>query len=160
MGKFKCMSKLQLGTCIKKFNKEVIFQDDKCVQLCGDLVGKTCFKGCMDSYAPVLGMTLIKGTTVIDECLVDAVVINDGDTLTTLMYINQSSEELRKKEILKLEAYGLSKSELIVFQKVIEGKKNSQISKELFISKATLKTHLNNIYKKLPESYQQYKNRK
>jgi len=35
-------------------------------------------------------------------------------------------------------------------QLFLEGKSNSEIVKLLFISKSTLRTHLNNIYKKIP----------
>jgi hypothetical protein len=45
----------------------------------------------------------------------------------------------------------LSRRELEVAHLAVQGMPNSGISKRLFISKATLKTHLNNIYKKMPE---------
>lgn len=113
----------------------------------------------MSSYAAVFGMTLIKNSGV-DNSMVDAVVINNGKTLTTLIYPLTKSEEELKKAKAKLMSFGLSKSELNIFLLVMSGKKNSEIQKELFISKPTLKTHLNNIYKKLPERYQQYKKRR
>lgn len=157
------MSNLVLGNCVKTMDREVLSQDDNCVKVCGNMEGEVCTKGCMANYFPVPGMTLVKGTFDCDP-LVDAVVINHGNTLTTILYVDQKNEEERmkerEKESAKLLSYGLSKTENIIFLKVLEGKKNSLIIKELFISKATLKTHLNNIYKKLPEYYQQYKKRR
>jgi predicted DNA binding protein len=157
------MNELELGTCIKNLNREVLSQNDLCLKTCGEMVGTVCSKGCMSSYSQISGMTLIKNS-IVDNNTVDAVVINDGKTLTTLIYLSAKSEEEIEAEIIveknRLTAFGLSKSEITVFVLVLQGRKNSQIIKELFISKATLKTHLNNAYKKLPEYYQQYKNRR
>ena len=152
------MDNVELGRCIKTINKEVLFQNESCIQTCGEMKGQICHKGCMSSYVNTPGMWLIKNS-IVDDSQVDAVVINDGKTLTTLLYpYSQIEEELRNEEE-KLLSFGLSKSEVIIFLLVIKGKKNREILAQLFISKSTLKTHLNNIYKKLPDSYHHYKNR-
>lgn len=153
------MNDLEIGICIKNMDKEVLFQNDLCIKSCGMMVGKICTHPCMSEYSPISGMSLYKNT-IIDNMSFDAVVINDGEKLTTLLHLNKKSEEEKQKEKEKLLAFGLSKSETAIFLLVLDGKKNSQIIKELFISMSTLKTHLNNIYKKLPENYQQYKNRR
>lgn len=153
------MDDLEIGICIKNMAKEVQFQNDLCIKACGVQLGNICTHTCMSEYSPVSGMTLFKNL-IIDNKSFDAVVINDGQKLTTLLHMNSKSEDDRRREKEKLQSFGLSKSEIAVFSLVLEGKKNSQIIKELFISMSTLKTHLNNIYKKLPENYQQYKNRR
>jgi DNA-binding CsgD family transcriptional regulator len=152
------MKSLDLGTCIKSSDKQVLFQNDLCLNICGNMVGKICNKGCMNAYAAVQGMTTIKNSEV-ENVLVDAVVINNGETLTTLIYPLVKSAEQLENEKNHLMTFGLTKSEIIIFSLVMKGIKNVNIQKELFISKATLKTHLNNIYKKLPEDFHQYKNR-
>lgn len=48
-----------------------------------------------------------------------------------------------------LAAYGITDREREIIEKVIEGKSNATIASELFISLATVKTHLHNIYTKL-----------
>lgn len=48
-----------------------------------------------------------------------------------------------------LSAYGITDREREIIEKVIEGKSNATIANELFISLATVKTHLHNIYKKI-----------
>ena len=45
--------------------------------------------------------------------------------------------------------YGITDREREIIQKVVEGKSNAVIAEELFISLATVKTHLHNIYRKL-----------
>lgn len=153
------MENLQLGLCKKNSDRKVIFQDEICLSICGNVTGQVCDKGCMSGYVPIHGMTLVKNSSV-ENSVVDAVVINDGSSITTLLYSNARAPEEIQADEKKLVTYGLSKSEIVIFLLVMKGKMNSQIQKDLFISKATLKTHLNNIYKKLPENYQQYKKRR
>jgi hypothetical protein len=49
----------------------------------------------------------------------------------------------------------LSRRESEIANLCIQGFTNTRITKKLSISKATLKTHLNNIYKKMPEARSQ-----
>jgi DNA-binding CsgD family transcriptional regulator len=48
-----------------------------------------------------------------------------------------------------LAKYGITEREREIILKVIEGKSNAEIAEELFISLATVKTHLHNIYRKI-----------
>jgi DNA-binding CsgD family transcriptional regulator len=48
-----------------------------------------------------------------------------------------------------LSRYGITDREGEIIRKVIQGKSNADIAGELFISLATVKTHLHNIYKKI-----------
>ena len=48
-----------------------------------------------------------------------------------------------------LAQYGITGREREIILKVIQGKSNEEIARELFISLATVKTHLHNIYKKI-----------
>jgi LuxR family maltose regulon positive regulatory protein len=49
-----------------------------------------------------------------------------------------------------MNSYPLSKREREIVLRILNGRSNQQIAKELFVSVATVKTHINNIYKKLP----------
>jgi DNA-binding CsgD family transcriptional regulator len=48
-----------------------------------------------------------------------------------------------------LAKYGITDREREIILKVVEGKSNADIAGELFISLATVKTHLHNIYRKI-----------
>ncbi|HSL28364.1 MAG TPA: helix-turn-helix transcriptional regulator, partial [Anaerolineales bacterium] len=48
-----------------------------------------------------------------------------------------------------LARYGITDREREIILKVVQGKSNADIAGELFISLATVKTHLHNIYKKI-----------
>lgn len=77
----------------------------------------------------------------------DAIVVDDGHQLLTLIY------PLDDKHRLKMDYYrqrNLTKSEMNIISLLLEGLSNSEIARRLFISRATLKTHINNIYKKIP----------
>lgn len=156
----------QLGLCVKMLNREVISQDELCQKLCGNMIGKICDKGCMKNYFSfeasenILneGMTLVKNS-VVDESIIDAVIINNGKTLTTMIYSLEEKMKGIDQTQEQLKIFGFTKSEITIFTMVMQGSKNSQICQALFISKATLKTHLNNIYKKLPISWHHYKKR-
>ena len=49
---------------------------------------------------------------------------------------------------------------MTVMELILKGLTKKEITKKLFVSDATIKTHLNNIYKKLPTKWQLLKNRR
>lgn len=148
----------KLGLCVKDLNKRVLFQNENSQKTCGTMMGEVCGKTCMRLYHQIEecaaiseGMKLFKATEV-DGHKVDALIVNDGDRITTLLYpLDEAQDKFKKQEVFFKER-GLTKSELKIMQMVLQGMTNSVIAEQLFISKATLKTHLNNIYKKLPSS--------
>lgn len=146
---------IQQGLCLKDAAQIVLSQNEVSARLCGDMVGQRCEKGCMKSFSqsqqdPLfkLGIHPMKNIEV-DQQIVDAVVIFDGESITTHLY---PLDELNEQKLALMREKGLSKTELNVMSHVLKGSNNEEISKKLYISKVTLKTHLNNIYKKLPQS--------
>lgn len=148
----------KLGLCIKDQNRVVLSQNKKCLETCGNKAGQVCETVCASlcqnilESAPVAdGMKLFKSIDI-DGKKLDALILNDGEKITTLLYpLDDTPEKLRKQEEYFAER-GLTKSEIRIMTMVMKGMTNSAIAEELFISKSTLKTHLNNIYKKLPEA--------
>ena len=63
-------------------------------------------------------------------------------SLPTPVGLDQVSESF-------LSAYNITGREREIIQMVIQGKSNADIAGELFISLATVKTHLHNIYQKV-----------
>jgi DNA-binding CsgD family transcriptional regulator len=96
-------------------------------------------------------MRLFKNVEV-DGNKVDAMIVNDGSQVITFMYPLDADQDKHVKQEEFLISRGLTRSELRIMQMVLQGMTNAQIAEKLFISKATLKTHLNNAYKKLPAS--------
>ena len=154
-----------LGICVKDLNKKVIRQNDICLNICGQKVNDICLEGCMKNYNTDLPSALKDGMTLFQNVdnngnIIDTVVINDGKNLTTLIYNKNQQNHLIQQNLEEMKNYGLTKSELIIVGMKLNGKKNKEIAQTLFISDTTLKTHLNNIYKKLPEKWQLIKNKK
>lgn len=148
----------KLGLCVRDKDQTVVFQNENSIKTCGNSVGQVCNKACMNLYKQIEecsaiseGMKLFKAVQIQGH-KVDALIVNDGHQVTTMMYPLDESEEKFKRQELYFKERGLTKSEIRIMQMVLQGMTNASIAEGLFISKATLKTHLNNIYKKLPES--------
>ena len=148
----------KLGVCIKDQNREVLFQNECSQNTCGNLTGTICTKACMSLYhqmeecaAVSEGMKLFKNVDI-DGSKVDAMIVNDGSQIMTFLYPLDETEDKFQKQAEFFEQRGLTRSEARIMQMVLQGMSNAQIAEKLFISKATLKTHLNNAYKKLPAS--------
>jgi DNA-binding CsgD family transcriptional regulator len=144
----------RVGICVRSQDETVLTQDPVCAELCGRRIGLKCEKGCMLRVSPTgeggvfdEGVHLFRNVQTENQ-VVDAVVINDGKRLTTLLFDKRG---LIKKQMGILEKFGLSRAERCIMEKYLSGFSNGEIAAELFISKTTLRTHLNNIYKKLPD---------
>lgn len=85
-----------------------------------------------------------------DSPAVDAVVITTDGSVTTLLYDKSAEVEQRLK---LLAPFRLSEAEVEITKQVLQGYSNREIAEHLFISKQTLRTHLNNIYKKIPTDF-------
>jgi DNA-binding CsgD family transcriptional regulator len=142
-----------MGECVKGLDRTVQSQNDVCKSVCGDQVGRVCTKGCMkDHVDDSLGLGLNQGFRVIEHMetdgrIVDAVVINDGKTLTTLLYDRTATIE---QQLECLKAFNLTPSETTVIHRILIGHPNREVAKQLSISPATLRVHLKRIYKKIP----------
>lgn len=142
-----------LGVCIKSQDTTVEYQNKVCEEICGEQLGKKCTKGCIlklnaGSSEKVFntGFKLFRNMPV-DAFHVDSVIIQNGEKIVTLLMDNK---EILKHQIDLIKKYDLTVSELNVMKKFLEGNTNAEIAEQLFISKSTLRTHLNNIYKKMP----------
>lgn len=155
----------KVGICIKNSDSEVTHQNDICIKLCGDRQKQKCQDGCMTNYhldAPIVineGMKLIKNSPT-PHGKADAVVINDGNEIITLLYDLERKEKNIKLSLEEIKECDLSKSEMTIMELILQGLSKKEIMKKLFVSEATIKTHINNIYKKLPEKWQLLKNRR
>ena len=143
----------KLCVCVKDTEKQVVYQNKACLECCGDMTSQACEKSCMRCYhfnnsSPEREEgTQYFPNELIEGELYDVLFINDGENLTTFLYPVGSRQKADLKQIAE---YDLTKRELEVIRLVIEGNSNTNIAEKLFVSKATVKKHLNNIYKKLP----------
>ncbi len=148
----------KVGVCIKDLEQKVLYQNDLSLHMCGQQMGQACEKACkklceemQECSAISQGMRLFK-CTEIEGVKVDITIINDGERISTFFYPLDNQQDQQQKQEAYFAERGLTKSEIRIMQMVLQGMINSEIAEKLFISKATLKTHLNNAYKKLPAS--------
>lgn len=143
----------RIGICIKTTDKVVLYQNSTCQRTCGNAQGKVCEMGCMADYARSrLGEIFDEGIRVkknlkLDDGLIDAVIINDGEQITSFLYYKSRKLEA---ELAVFKQRKLSETETTIMEFVLQEYSNQTIAKKLHISISTLKTHLNNIYRKIP----------
>ncbi len=142
-----------LGVCVKDRDGRVLQQNTYCKDTCGDQTDTICGKGCMlfrvvSSVSPSLheGMQLHK-QKMIEGINHDVMLFDDGEHIVSMLY---PLEGKIIKDLNLLHGYGLSERELQVGSLILKSMTNAEIAKQLHIASSTLKTHINNIYRKLP----------
>lgn len=153
MGEITDINLENVGVCVKSQDGIVQSQNQTCQKICGHQVGKKCTQGCMLHYhkseanqAFDLGFKIFRNIDS-NGHKVDVVMVNDGGHLTSLLY---DKSEFVRRQLDYVERFNLSKAELKVLEKYLLGFSNQETADQLFISRSTLRAHLNNIYKKLP----------
>ncbi|MEK2688521.1 helix-turn-helix domain-containing protein [Bdellovibrio sp. GT3] len=149
--------KLKLSVCVRDHQNQVLEQNENSKETCGDRVGSVCHNStCSDlckqvtEMAPLQdGMSVFKNQNI-DDHYVDVMMVKNGQNVTTVLHQLTDDNTKAVKHAEYLVGRGLTPSEVRIIQMVASGQTNQEIAKQLFISKATLKTHLNNAYKKLP----------
>jgi ATP/maltotriose-dependent transcriptional regulator MalT len=134
----------KLIICRKKSNSQITYQNTESTLTCGTLEGHFC-EQCpepRDRKLPTTDIVKLKNKTY------TRMTIPEGDTLVMVMSErNEKSPDLDQLQ----ETCKLSKRELEIATLILAAQPNSRIIETLVISKSTLKTHLNNIYRKAPE---------
>ena len=148
------MRKSRTSVCLLKAGSKVYYQNAACKKLCGTFTGKSCPLSCVQSCEkaegkpmPSDGIHFFSNRKVGNQYF-DALFFNAVPLRMVMLY------PLQKKFnawLRRLRERNLSRRELEIAHLCVQGHTNTSIAKKLFISKATLKTHLNNIYKKMPE---------
>jgi ATP/maltotriose-dependent transcriptional regulator MalT len=141
----------EIGVCVKDVQRKVLMQNERCREICGDIRGRACEQGCMELLAQDRSQQWKNwGTRVYKNSLING-SFNDVTLLCSKQRIITFLQPLKDKYEKALAYYrekGLTQRESEVIALTIQGKSNSDICENLSISRATLRTHLNNIYRK------------
>jgi len=144
-----------IAVCVKDQNKKVLMQNESCKSICGEQLGNACTTGCMELYAGDTSHqwkdwgTRIYRNSFLHDNFFDVTLICSSEHIITFL------QPLKDKYEMALAYYrdkGLTKREIEVVSLTIRGITNTEICQYMSISMATLKTHLNNLYRKLRES--------
>lgn len=143
-----------IAVCVKDSEKRVLMQNAYCRRVCGNQSGKVCTDGCMALYAGDQQQqwkdwgSRVYRNSLIHGSFHDVTLLCSAERIITFL------QPLREKYAQALEYFrgkGLTRRETEVISLTIQGVKNTDICTRLSISRATLRTHLNNVYRKFRE---------
>ena len=141
-----------IAVCVKDAQKNILMQNDRCRQICGDHLGQACEQGCMELFArdrfqqwKDWGMRVYR-ISLINGSFNDVTLLCSKDRIITFL---QPLRDKYEKALAYYREKGLTRRESEVIALTIQGSSNTDICDCLSISRATLRTHLNNIYRKL-----------
>ena len=142
--------------CVKETGGKVLYQNQACTDLCGDMIseGQPCEKNCMLRYTREADCPEREEGTQYFPCeeiennFYDILFINDNKTLISILY---TLKQRFAADLNYFTQYDLTPKELQVVSQIIKRIPSKDICNTLNFSQGTLKTHINNIYKKLPE---------
>jgi len=141
-----------VAVCVKDCGKKVLMQNDYCRSICGSRVGDACHDGCMELYATDKAQqwkdwgSRVYRNSFMHGGFFDVTLLCSSEHIITFL------QPLKEKYETALAYYrdkGLTRRETEVVSLTVQGVSNSEICKHLSISRATLRTHLNNVYNKL-----------
>jgi len=144
------------GICIKSRDWIIQQQNAGCISICGNQIGKLCHDTCWRlTRSNSLGEENEVGIKAFKskgfrENACDLAMVFQEDRITSLLC---PLTEKAEKESLVLRTKGLTNREIEVFQLRKRGFKNIEIENELGITRATLKTHIGHILKKISSGH-------
>ncbi len=143
-----------MGVCVKDTSGKVLQQNALCLDICGDCSGDVCEVACMELYAKDesqqwqnWGSRVYKNSFA-HHAYYDITLLCTENRMITFL---QPLKEKYKMALSYYEQLNLTKRETEIISLIIQGVSNLDICEKLSISKATIKTHLNNIYKKVSD---------
>lgn len=139
--------------CVCDSNDVVVEQSPSCQQLCGKRTGSVCHDGCQKHLKlkkDEPGTVLLKNRTIHEKNFdILRYQLNDK---RVIILVDREDED-SKIDNLRV----LTVKEKEVAKLIVRGYSNQEILLELNILKSTLKTHINRIYQKLDDSFQEYR---
>lgn len=154
----------EVGICMTDASKKVIHQNKRCKEICGDQIDHSCSlcqrpttQDTQTSPDPFLSSAAIQPftQTLINNILCDVCKVQEnGQKELTIFY---PTEQLSTEFESLIKDAGLTTQETKIATLLLKNHSNLDIQNTLNITKATLKTHLNRLYKKCPavKSYRQ-----
>ena len=136
-----------IAKCRRRKGGTVAGQNARSIELCGKRKGRACTDGCAEFFqCSEVDRPILRRHKLIGRFFFDILAFRDGeDILTFLFPVGNDAEETRNV----LKNTRLTPREREISELILRGFTNQQIRKKLFISHATLKTHINRVYRKL-----------
>lgn len=140
-----------VAVCVKDADKRVLSQNACCRKICGEQQGEKCTVGCMELYAndktrqwKGWGSRVYRNSSLHGEFF-DVTLLCTAENIIT--FLQPLADKYRMAHAYYRDK-GLTGRELDVVSLMVRGASNQAICESLSISRATLRTHLNNLYRK------------
>lgn len=143
-----------MGVCIKDLTGKVLKQNKLCSKICGNCEGDVCEIACMELYSRDETWqwsdwgSRVYANSYVHDAYYDITLVSNEEHLVTFL---QPLKEKHKVALSYYKKLDLTKREAEIILQIVQGVSNLDICEKLSVSRATLKTHLNNIYKKASE---------
>jgi DNA-binding CsgD family transcriptional regulator len=143
------------AVCIKDSAGKVQMQNELCLGICGNYADKVCDIGCMELYAKDKSQqwqnwgSRVYNNSFVHNAYYDITLLCSDQHLITFL---QPLKAKYEKALAYYKDINLTKREMEIVSLIVQGSSNTEICDHLSVSRATLKTHLNNIYKKVNDS--------
>ncbi|MBI2605404.1 MAG: response regulator transcription factor [Deltaproteobacteria bacterium] len=137
--------------CEKDLSGRVVHQNKACIGVCNHREGEVCKGGCMEYFAALMKTSVAEKSALllpareIRNAYYDIVFFRGDDRLTTVMH---RVKGVLSEKLPTLGEFKLTEREYEIAKLMLRGHANQEICKLLFISRPTLKTHVNRIYRK------------
>jgi hypothetical protein len=146
----------RFGVCVVDLHGGTLYQNQSCHDVCKFANGAPCsgekgqcvFTSLTPDVLPDHGVKVFNGVEL-NGSFYDVVVLHDEPNLFRFLY--PLDAKLKSADSL-IKNHGLTRRELEIASLLVAGLNNQQIGAKLKISRNTLRTHLKNLYRKLPES--------
>lgn len=137
--------------CVKDLKGEVKSQNSHCKDFCGDMSGQVCKKNCMEYVEDLRtgSNSQLKTKCRFENKIFDLVLTKGEEAIVSLLF---SQDDRLEEQVNSLKEHGLTKQEFLVATMAIKNFSNNEIAEKLFLSKSTVRSHLRNIYRKVPDN--------
>lgn len=142
------LSQIDIGICFKT-NDKITSQNQASADLCGNKQAATC-KDCSDKSLPEIRKKGTKLRYKIFESDV-RVVLSHQKGKEEVVILSPADSDITKTILKFLKTPNLTSQEQEVLKLICEGYTNDEIMAILFISKSTLKTHINHLHQHIPD---------
>ncbi len=145
-----------VGACLIDLNsRKVVFQNKSCQAVCGLQKGAACTRELFGFCGGREEFSFIKAEMRLSHCeqtekgeSFDVVSIRNKNHTLVLLYPLEKQLQIEEAFFCGM---GLTERQLEIIRLIARKKNNSEICGELGITQNTLRTHLKNIYRKIPD---------
>lgn len=146
-----------VSICVASADKKVLFQNSGCESICGSQIDKFC-KKCQDAFStadqqklhPFAKRSAATFSTQKNIANTTCTVYRHEEKNNKILTVFSKTAKKKQNFTQYFRKKKLTKREIEIAHLILKKESNANMCALLNVSKSTLKTHLNNLYKKEP----------